>query len=206
MVVDTITNMNLSLDDTNNSMLEVMTSTNFQLNVMHENLYGGTWGKIGYFFMMFANHIVGAAMLSGIIIFETFGGDPQKRNVINRLLSLYCANALLVGSLVGVCRVWRELSGLIDVQIMIWIDWATQIAIKSSVLFWNEMTILRFLYIVVWKRVRGFDDRFWTLFLTILTYSWAFYLTAVEKYFTEMSVVMLKVHTANLKEDIKAIR
>ena len=95
---------------------------------------------------------------------------------------------------------------MIDVQIMAWIDGAAQISLKSSIFFWNEMTILRFLYIVVWKRVRGFDDRFWTAFLSILTYSWTFYLTAVEKYFTEVSVVQLKVHTANLKEDFATIR
>ena len=198
--------MNVTLEETTNSIELSGFATDVELNNMHEHLYSGMWGKVGYFFMVFINHIVGPILLLGIIIFETFGGDPQKRNVINRLVSLCCANLILASTLLGVCRVWRELFGLIDVQIMTWIDWVDQICLVGVTLFVNEMTILRYLYIVVWKRVRGLDDRFWTLFLSILTYSWAFCLAIINKHFSEVSLLPLRLNTANLNQDFPKIR
>ena len=198
--------MNVSIEETNTSNVLPGSYTDFELNSMHENLYGGTWGKIGYYFMIFICHVVGPILLLGIVIFETFGGDPQKRNVINRLMSLCCANMILVMSVNGVFRVWRDLFGLIDVQIMIWIDWAGQIFIGSVTFFLNEMTILRYLYIVVWKRMRGFDDRFWTLFLLILTYSWAFCLATINKHFSDVSLLPMRLNTASLNQDFSKIR
>ena len=156
--------------------------------------------------MIFICHIVGPILHLGIIIFETFGGDPQKRNIINRLMSLCCVNLILGTSLTGVCRVWRALFGLIDVQIVTWIDFIGQVFLGSVTFFFNEMTILRYLYIVVWKRVRGFDDRFWTLFLCILTYSWTFCLAVINKHHSEVNLVPLKLVTANLDEAFSTIR
>ena len=37
----------------------------------------------------------------------------------------------------------------------------------------NEMTILRYLHIIVWKRVRGLDDGFWAFFLSTATIGWS---------------------------------
>ena len=198
--------MNGSLVETNNSVLLSVPTADFELNAVHEYLYGGLWGKIGYYFIIFICHIIGPILLSGIIIFETFGGDPQKRNVINRLLSLCCTNAILLVSLNGVCKVWRDLFGLIYVEVMIWIEGFGQILVINVLFFFNEMTILRFLYIVVWKRVKGFDDRFWTLFLCILTYSWTFCLAVINKHHSEVNLVPLKLVTANLDEAFSTIR
>ena len=72
-------NMNVFMNESNNSILVDISSTDNQLNSMHENLYGGTLGKVGYFLMIFLNNIVGTVLLLGIIIFETFGGDPLKK-------------------------------------------------------------------------------------------------------------------------------
>ena len=198
--------MNGSLEETNNSALLSMSSTDFKLNSLHEYLYGSLWSKIGYFWMIFICHIVGPILLSGIVMFETFGGDPQKRNVINRLLSLCCINRILMTSLLGICRVWRELFGLIDVQIMTWIEGFGQFFGLNVIFFVTEMTILRFLYIVVWKRVRVFDDGFWTLFISLLTCSWSLCLTIISKYSSQMSLIWFKINTANLSEDFDDIR
>ena len=198
--------MNITLEETNNSISPSVSSTDIELNRLHEYLYGGLCGKMGYYMLMFIYHIIGPILLSGVVIYETFGGDPQKRNVLNRLLSLCCINYILAICLLGICRVWRELFGLIDVQIMTWIEGFGQIFILSVIFFFNEMTILRFLYIVVWKRVRVFDDRFWTLFLCILTYSWSLCLTTINKYLSELSIILFKVNTANLKEEFQNIR
>ena len=132
--------MNVSVEENNTSNLLLGSYADVELNTMHESLYGGTWGKIVYYFMIFICYIVGPILHLGIIIFETFGGDPQKRNVINRLMSLCCANMIFVMSVNGVCRVWRDLFGLIDVQIMIWIDWICRIPILSVLFSFNQMT------------------------------------------------------------------
>ena len=70
--------------------------TDFGLDNLHEYLYGSIWTKIFlYWIAVFITHIIGPILLSGMIIFETFGGDSQKRNVINRLLSLCWANQII---------------------------------------------------------------------------------------------------------------
>ena len=118
-------------------------------------------------------HIFGPILTSGIICFERKGGDPQKRNVINRLFSMALLNQIIFSILVGSCRVWRMIFGLISVDAMFWIDFFGYIFCTNFVLFMNEMTILRYLHIVVWKRVRGLDDGFWAFFLSAATIGWS---------------------------------
>ena len=173
-------------------------SADFEPNNMYYHLYGDSWSKTFlYLFTIFIVHILGPILNSGIIIFESFGGDPQKRNVINRLLSLCCANQIIFALILGFCRIWRETFGLIDVSIMVWIEGFAQTFAKSIILFYDEMTILRFLYIVVWKRVRIFDDNFWTLYLSMLTYLWCCCLTIIDKQSSPVHLYLFQLCTGN---------
>ena len=176
-------------------------STDFAPNNMYYHLYGDSWSKTFlYLFTIFIVHIVGPILNSGIIIFESFGGDPQKRNVINRLLSLCCANQIIFSLILGFCLSWRELLGLIDGSIMTWIEGFAQTFLKGIILFYGEMTILRFLYIVVWKRVIIFDDKFWTLYLSMVTYLWCCCFTIIDKQSSPVALYVFKLCTGNSSE------
>ena len=190
----------------NDSVIMSNISTDFELNNLHSHLYGSTWGNVGYFFMAFLeNIVVGPVLHLGIVIFECFGGDPQKRNVINRLLSLCCVNQILFAFLVGFCQVWRGTFGLIDVHIMSWIEGLAQIFGTSVILGYNEMTILRFLYIVVWKRVVELDDKLWTFVLCIINYSWCCCIVIINKQSSAVSLPLFKMYTGNLPESFNEI-
>ena len=56
---------------------------------------------------------------------------------------------------------------------MIWIECFGYILCNNVMLFMNEMMILRYLQIIVWKRVKGVNDSFWASFLTTATISWS---------------------------------
>ena len=190
----------------NDSVTMSNVSTDFVLNNLHNHLYGSTLGQIGYFFMAcLTNMIVGPILLSGIIIFEVFSGDPQKRNVINRMMSLCCVNLILLSFLTGFCQVWRGTLGLIDVHIMTWIEGVGEILVTNFILFYDEMTILRFLYIVVWKRVVELDDKLWTIVLCVINYSWSFCLLIINRQFSAVTHPFFKKYTGGLSENSEDI-
>ena len=151
-------------------------------------------------------HIIGPILISGMIAFESFGGDPQKRNVINRLLSLCWANQIMFSLLLGSCRIWRDIFGLIDIRIMTWIEGFAKIFGVAIILFYDEMTILRFLYIVVWKRVIVFDDKFWTLYLSMLTYLWCFCFITINKQSSSVNMYLFQLYTGNSSAHSEALR
>ena len=185
----------------NNSATMSNISSEFELNNLHNDLYGSTLGKIGYFFIAcLMNMVIGPILLSGIIIFEVFSGDPQKRNLINRLLSLCCGNLILLSFSIGFCQVWRGTLGLIDVHIMTWFEGVGEILLTSFILFYDEMTILRFLYIVVWKRVIEIDDKFWMIALCAITYPVACCLRVINMQFAAVMHPFFKKYTGGLSE------
>lgn len=198
--------MNISLEETNDSLPLLNVSTDFKLNSLHTYLYGTVPAKIVYFFMLFITHIIGPILVSGIIIFEKYGGDSQKRNVINRLHSMALMNQILLSILLGVCRVWREIFGLIDFNIMLWIESFAYIFCANYILFMNEMTILQYLYIIVWKRIRVLDDGFFAFFLSTLTLCWTCCFAIIDHIPTRLCVHVFKMNTANLPEPFENIR
>ena len=183
-----------------------VSTMDFELNNLHSHLYGSTLGNIGYFFIAFViNMVVGPILLSGIVVFEVLSGDPQKRNVINRLWSLCCVHLILFSLLFGFCQVWRGTLGLIDVQIMTWIEAVADIFVVSMILFHDEMTILRFLYIVVWKRVIEIDDKFWTIVCWVINYSCSCCLVIISRQSSSVTHPMFKRYTGNLSENFEDI-
>ena len=165
--------MNHSLQETNYSLPSKNFTSFLQYYKFHEDLYGNLHAKIIYFFVLLMTYIIGPILLSGIIIFEKKGGDPQKRNVINRLFSKALMNQIVFTSLVGLGRVCREMFGLIDFSIMIWVEYFGYIAVCNMIMFLNEMTVIKYLHIVVWKRVRGINDGFWAVTLSGITLCWS---------------------------------
>ena len=191
---------------TNDSLTMTNVSTDFVLNNLHSQLYGSTLGKLGYFFMAcLMNMVVGPILLSGITVFEVFSGDPQKRNVINRLMSLCSVHLILLSILIGCCQVWRGTLGLIDVHVMTWIEGVGEFLVSNVVLFYDEMTILRFLYIVVWKRVVELDDKLWTIVLCVVNYSWSFCLLIINRQFSAVTHPFFKKYTGGLSENSEEI-
>ena len=198
--------MNQSLDLTNYSLSNLNVSTDDELQRYHEYMYGTLSAKIGYVLMLLIAHIIAPILILGIIIFEMKGGDPQKRNILNRLQSMALTNAILYCVVVGLCRFWRELFGLIDFSFMIWVECFVNIFSINFVFLFTEMTIIQYLHIVVWKRVKEIDDEFWSFLLNIATTSWSLWITLCEHIPSRMYTYVLKIMTADIPESLDSIR
>ena len=91
-------------------------STYLQYQIFHEALFSTTSYQIVNYLIFSLIHVVGPILLAGIVSFEKYGGDPQKRNIINRLLSLALINQIVYITLVGGSKICREIFGLISFE------------------------------------------------------------------------------------------
>ena len=196
--------MNISLH--NYSIEIVSVSTNTELERLFAYMYGSMICKTSYILLLLLTHILGPLFLLGIIAFEKRGGDPQKRNIINRLQSIGISSHIIFTITIGLIRSWRGIFGLIDFDVMIWIECLAYTALSNCILIFDEMAIIQFMYIIVWKRVKGIDDEFWALFLSLATASVSFWMSIVEHLPDKLYIIPMKLNTANLNETLDDIR
>merc|ERR1711974_168652 len=90
--------------------------------VLYEHMYGTAEGKIVLYTSLFLVDVVGPVLAIGIVFYENFGGDRQKRTIVNRLLSFGVGNIAVYCVLSGTFRVIRDTCGLLDYRMMVWIN------------------------------------------------------------------------------------
>ena len=145
--------------------------------VLYNYLYGDIEWKIILYSTIFLILFIGPILMFGIVIFEIFGGDSQKRTIINRLLSGFLINAAIFGIMVGVSRIVRECYGLVDSRLGLFMTVARMIVRIASYNFFFCLTIWRYLFIVVWKRMRGIQDNFFSIFISLSIYAFSVWVT-----------------------------
>ena len=138
--------------------------------VLYNYLYGDIEWKIILYTTIFLIMFVGPILMFGIVVFEIFGGDSQKRTIINRLLSGFMGNAAVFGFMMGVSRIIRDGHGLVDSRLGMCIQFTLMVLRNAAYLYCCNLTIWRFLFIVVWKRMRGVQDDFFSTFITLSIY------------------------------------
>ena len=155
-------------------------STDFFLNKLNDDLYGSTEAKIGFGFMIGSNHAIGPILMLGIVLFEINGGDSQKRNIINRLQSIALINLITFTCILGGCKIWRQAVGLIPFNTMEILERVGYVTCTNIILLMDEMTILKYLHIIVWKRVKGLNDEFMAFFCALTTLLWSLTITFID--------------------------
>ena len=145
--------------------------------VLYNYLYGDIEWKIILYTTIFLILIIGPILMFGIVIFEVFGGDSQKRTILNRLLSGFLINAAIFGVIIGVSRIVRDCYGLVDSRLGLFIRVARMNVEIASYLFFLCLTIWRYLFIVVWKRMRGVQDNFFSTFISLSIYAFSAWVT-----------------------------
>ena len=195
--------MNISLEENFGQLTILSVSSNTRLERRHEYLYGSPSAKIAQFFLMFINQVVGTILLAGIIAYEKRGGDPQKRNIINRLQSILFENMIVVKTVIGIGKLSREIFGLIDFSVMIWLEFVIGIALYNITLIFIEIAVIQFMYIVVWKRMKQINDEFWSFYLNVTTSCLSFWLVLFDHLPPRLYSYMAKMNTANLEESTK---
>jgi hypothetical protein len=171
----------------------------------HIYLYGATRSKVWFYLSHFIVAFIGPLMSIGIVLYENFGGDRQKRNIINQLLSGFIITCFIPNTIFSMCKIWLDLFGLVDERIMCCLIAFCYFVVMNGFGFVNELTIIRFMYIVVWKRVKVINDQFWFHVLSVSNFVIAM-CTAVMITLTSKSLIhsSLKifprlVHTAKIE-------
>ena len=139
-----------------------------------------TEAKIGFGFMIGSNHAIGPILMLGIVLFEINGGDSQKRNIINRLQSIALINLITFTCILGGCKIWRQTVGLIPYNTMKILESVGYVICTNIILLMDEMTILKYLHIIVWKRVKGLNDEFMAFFCALTTLVWSLTITFID--------------------------
>ena len=157
-MISEIFNKTFDLDDKIEDDIE---ESNFNSIAVYEYLYGGYFQRISYYVVLILILLVGPFLSITIVFYEYFGSDRQKRTILNRLSSHIFLNIAINSVIWSILRILRDTLGLLNTSLItpvalfsggIWI---------SSTLFITELTVSRFLYIVIWKRLRAINDDFW---------------------------------------------
>ena len=127
----------------------------------HHYLYGSTISKIGLYLAHFAISFIGPLLSFGIVLYENFGGDRQKRNIMNQLLSGFIITCFVPNTIFSICKIWFDLFGLIDATTMSILVGFCYFVFMNAFGYINELNLLRFMYIVKWKRIKVINDQFW---------------------------------------------
>lgn len=149
------------------------TVLNNQSEMAYQYLYGGVEGKICLYLYLVLSMGVGSVLSGGIVYYENFGGDPQKRSILNRLLSMILVCLMMFAISKGTWRIVRDVNGLLSYDLCLWIQFCGYWLKLCIMLFYCELTILRHLFIVVWKRMRVINDELlaFTLMISSITVS-----------------------------------
>ena len=127
----------------------------------HIYLYGTMLSRIGFYFSHFIVGFIGPCLSIGIVLFENFGGDRQKRNIMNQLLSGFIITCFIPNTISSLCNIWLDLFGLINERFMCFLIAFCYFVVVNGFGFVNELCTFRLMYIVVWKRVKVINDQFW---------------------------------------------
>ncbi len=136
--------------------------------------------------------ILGTALILGMISFEKYGEDPQKRGLLNQLLSQLFAIAIPVHWILILIRLWRLLIGPFNTFLfVVWIS-TLSVSLYSSVQCIVEYSVIKFMSVVVQKRVLPVVDDFFGLFFWGLNSLMSFWLLLISSFTKRFMVIMLE--------------
>ena len=146
---------------------------------IYNYLYGQLISRMAYYLVLGIVVVFGPFLGMLMVLFERFGADSQKRTIINRLCSFVFINISIMSFTWSTLRILRDNFGLLTSKIFdplaiiyLWLSLSTS-------LFITEITVFRFLYIVVWRRMKVINDEFWTTVLSKSTYLTVFYVSVM---------------------------
>ena len=111
--------------------------------------------------------LVGPFLSITIVFYEYFGSDRQKRTILNRLSSHIFLNIAINSFIWSIIRILRDILGLLNYSFITPVALFSAGIWISSSFFLTELTVTRFLYIVIWKRLKAINDDFWNCVLLL---------------------------------------
>ena len=112
------------------------------------------WG----IFWLLCLEIIGNGCLFATFAYERFGMDPQKRTIINQLLSQCCWTIMIFNITSFPVIIFRRLLGPLNSKIAAWFFLNGRIFISMISLLLSELMILKCMYIWKWSTMAMKDD------------------------------------------------
>ena len=135
---------------------------------IYEYLYKSNFAcSLSYYVLLLIILIFGPFLCVTIVVYENFGSDRQKRTIINRLSSHVFSNIAINSFIWSILRIIRDNVGLVSHSLAASINSISAVVWISSTFFITELIIFRFLYIVVWRRMKEINDEFWHYILLL---------------------------------------
>ena len=135
---------------------------------IYEYLYKANFASsLFYYILLLIILIFGPFLCVTIVVYENFGSDRQKRTIINRLSSHVFSNIAINSFIWSILRIIRDNVGLLSHSLTASINSLSAVVWISSTFFITELVIFRFLYIVVWRRMKEINDEFWHYILLL---------------------------------------
>ena len=119
-----------------------------------KNLIEWIWG----IFWLLCLEIIGNGCLFATFAYERFGMDPQKRTVINQLLSQCCWTIMIFNITSFPVIIFRRLLGPLNSKIGAWFFLNGRMFISMISLLLSELMILKCMYIWKWSIMAMKDD------------------------------------------------
>ncbi len=130
-----------------------------------------TWFRIFILILCFLMVFVGNGFTASIWLYERYGGDPQKRIIINRIGMHLVQSGICITS-TGIVTILISLTfGPLPTDVVhVTYLFANLFFATVALLALNEMAILRFLSRTVWKRIPPIHEDFFSIFFLALNY------------------------------------
>ena len=146
-------------------------------NEIYNYVYGDLGFRISYYLVLCIVVLFGPLLSMTMVLFERFGAYSQKRTIINRLCSVVFINVSIRSFTWSTLRILRDNFGLLTSKFFDPLSIIVLLLDLSTPVFFTEITVVRFLYIVVWRRMKVVNDEFWTTVLSKSTYLIIFYIS-----------------------------
>ena len=116
------------------------------------------------------------SLLVAIIHYERFGGDPQKRSLINRLTSDMVWTIIFQ---LGLSLIWQVgyKAKLLSSNYIHFVMHARRALYISLLMFLNLQSLVLYCHVVIYKRVMEINDELCSSFLRRATYMGCFWLS-----------------------------
>ncbi len=137
--------------------------------------------------------------MGGLWHYERFGGDPQKRTILNQLIGVLALNSLVASLICQVALLHRLIHGPLSVSMAILVFFAPNF-ISSIVLLMilNEIILIRFLSAFWWKQLPPLNDDFVGVFLNFVNYGLATMLAIMAQMGGDPNDNLLFIMTGNM--------
>ena len=142
---------------------------------VYNYLYGDLIYRVFYFFVIGVVLIFGPILCTTMVLFEQFGADSQKRNILNRLCSYVRQCQHFIISLESLKNSQRQL-WLVKLETIL--SHINHIRVAESELchVHHRNYGISILVHCIWKRMKVINDEFWTSVASKSTYLAIFYI------------------------------